>query len=668
MIETIPLSKLVPSPRNVRKHTDPAADAELKASIAACGLLQNLVVRPAVKGKFEVEAGERRRRAMLGLADDKALPRNHPVTCLVLDKADSSCTASLAENFHRLAMNPADEAEAFAALIDGGASIEEVARRFGLTLRFVEGRLRLSQLAPAVFEALGKGEITLDLAKAYGATSDQQIQLQVFEQVTGGYYAPTPDSVRRMVLAGTVRGSDPRAKLVGRGDYTAAGGRIERELFDDDASEAWCDVALLETLAAAKMDERAAALASEQGLAWVKPTLDPYVSHDLTEGLVRLPVEPAPLSEADIARLDQLDASFDDHAAILEDEESADEAVTAAEAAIAEIERECQEIRGRPPVIADELKGEAGMILVLSRDGTPQLQPVYYSEQQTGPDDNVIELVSGEGAAGPRRSALSRRLVDELAMQRRDVLALHVMSDPALALDLMVFTLADADTSDWRTKTATTIRGGAPTGPISGFEAKDAPASASLAELRSSLDETWRAGEDMIMRFDAFRVLSDAARAAWLGFVIGRTLEASLNMAGERRMEFHDHLGSLTGIDMAAWWRPSAANYFDRVPKALILDALGAIGGPELAARFAAVKKADLAISAERVFSGTYITEAEVRDRALAWVPEVMRFSAAPGKPNGELEAEAGAEMLIEVNGAADGVSGDDEPRRELAA
>ena len=668
MIETIPLSKLVPSPRNVRKHTDPAADAELKASIAACGLLQNLVVRPAVKGKFEVEAGERRRRAMLGLADDKALPRNHPVTCLVLDKADSSCTASLAENFHRLAMNPADEAEAFAALIDGGASIEEVARRFGLTLRFVEGRLRLSQLAQAVFEALGKGEITLDLAKAYGATSDQQIQLQVFEQVTGGYYAPTPDSVRRMVLAGTVRGSDPRAKLVGRGDYTAAGGRIERELFDDDASEAWCDVALLETLAAAKMDERAAALASEQGLAWVKPTLDPYVSHDLTEGLVRLPVEPAPLSEADIARLDQLDASFDDHAAILEDEESADEAVTAAEAAIAEIERECQEIRGRPPVIADELKGEAGMILVLSRDGSPQLQPVYYSEQQTGPDDNVIELVSGEGAAGPRRSALSRRLVDELAMQRRDVLALHVMSDPALALDLMVFTLADADTSDWRTKTATTIRGGAPTGPISGFEAKDAPASASLAELRSSLDETWRAGEDMIMRFDAFRVLSDAARAAWLGFVIGRTLEASLNMAGERRMEFHDHLGSLTGIDMAAWWRPSAANYFDRVPKALILDALGAIGGPELAARFAAVKKADLAISAERVFSGTYITEAEVRDRALAWVPEVMRFSAAPGKPNGELEAEAGAEMLIEVNGAADGVSGDDEPRRELAA
>ena len=73
MIKSIPLNKLVQSPRNVRRHSDPAADAELKASIAAHGLLQNLIVRPAAKGKFEVEAGERRRRAMLALADDQGL-------------------------------------------------------------------------------------------------------------------------------------------------------------------------------------------------------------------------------------------------------------------------------------------------------------------------------------------------------------------------------------------------------------------------------------------------------------------------------------------------------------------------------------------------------------------------------------------------------------------
>lgn len=659
MIKSIPLNKLVQSPRNVRRHGDPAADAELKASIAAHGLLQNLIVRPAARGKFEVEAGERRRKAMLVLADDKILPKDHEVTCLVLeDSIGTAVETSLAENFHRLAMNPADEAQAFAALIDTGASTDEVARRFGLTVRFVEGRLRLATLAPVVFEALASGEITLDLAKAFGATSDQEIQARVFEQVSSAYYAPSADSIRRMVLSGTVRGSDPRARLVGRDAYVAAGGRIERELFDDDDSESWVDVALLENLAAAEMEKRANALAAEQGLAWVKPTLDPYASHDLVEGLVRLPAEPAPLTEAELARLDELDASYDEHAAILEDEDSAEEALAAAEATIEAIERECQDIRAKPPELAPELKAEAGMILVLSRDGTPVLQPVFYGEREAhvDDDDDAVEVVPGDGK---RRAALSKRLVDELAMQRRDVLALHVASDPGLALDIMVFTLADADTHDWRSRAATTLRGSVPAGPIIGFEAKDALASASLADLRSGLDETWRSGEDVSTRFEMFRALSDESRAAWLGFVVARTLEASLNMAGERHIAFQDRLGSLIGIDMAQWWRPTAANYFDRVSKQVILDALTDVGGLELSSRFASVKKGDLAMSAERVFAGTYITEVEVRERALAWVPEVMRFAAL-----------SASDAVDEPQGSgADCVANDDhQPPSEVAA
>lgn len=663
MIKAIPLNKLFQSPRNVRRHAEAAADVELKASIAAHGLLQNLIVRPAAKGKFEVEAGERRRRAMLALVTDRLLPRDHAVTCLVLEDADEAAVeTSLAENFHRLAMNPADEAQAFASLVESGASSEDVARRFGLTVRFVEGRLRLARLAPIVFEALASGEITLDMAKAFGATSDQEIQARVFEQVTSAYYAPSPDSIRRMVLSGTVRGSDPRARLVGRDAYVAAGGRIERELFDDDDSESWVDVALLESLAQARMEEHARAVAAEQGLAWVKPTLDTYASHDLVSGLARLPAEPAPLTEAEIARLDELDASYDEHAAILEDEESAEEAVAAAEAAIEAIEHECQDIRNRPPVLAPELKAEAGMILTLSRDGTPVLQPVFYGEHEDGAEagDDAIEVVAGDGGEGPRRSALSKRLVDELAMQRRDVLALHVASDPGLALDFLVFTLADADTHDWRSQSATTLRGGVPAGPIVGFEAKDAPATAALAELRTGLDESWRSGEDAAARFDAFRLLSEEDRAAWLGFVIARTLEASLNMAGERRIAFQDHLGSLIGIDTAQWWRPTAANYFDRVSKQVILDALADVGGTELSARFASVKKADLAASAERVFAGNYITEAEVRERALGWVPEVMRFpSSSP--------SQAEAEPALADN-AASGPSEDNQTPHELAA
>lgn len=661
MIKSIPLNKLVQSPRNVRRRTDAGADAQLKASIAAHGLLQNLVVRPSAKGKFEVEAGGRRHRAMLALAEDKVLSRSHEVTCLVLDNAE----ISLAENFHQLKMNPADEAQAFASLVEDGISVEDLAHNYGLTVRFVEGRLRLATLAPVVFEALAAGEITLDIAKAFGATSDQEIQACVFEQAFSGYYAPSADSIRRMVLSGTVRGSDPRARLVGRDAYVAAGGRIERELFDDDDSESWADVALLESLAQAKMEEHAKVLAAEQGVAWIRPTLDPYVRYDLVEGLARLPAEPAPLAETEVARLDELDASYDEHAAILENEDSAEEAVAAAEAAIEAIERECQDLRNRPLVLAPELKSEAGMILTLSRDGTPVLQPEFYAESSAiaGDDDEAIEVVPSESGNGPRRSVLSKRLVDELAMQRRDVLSLHVASDPGLALDLLVFTLADGDTSDWRSRSATTIRGSNPSGPIIGFEPADAPVTAALADLRTSLDEGWRDGKDVAERFDRFRGLSDEARAAWLGFVVGRTLEASLNMTGDRRIAFHDHLGRLIGIDMAQWWRPTAANYFDRVSKQVILAALAEVGGPELSSRFGSVKKAELATSAERVFSGTYIAEVEVRERALAWVPDVMRFGEAPA-PADEVDETPADETDVEV--VVETVA--DEPPGELAA
>ena len=68
MIHSIPLKKLVPSPRNVRKSSDVLADLQLRADIAARGLLQNLVVRKGKRGKFEVEAGGRRLAALQALA------------------------------------------------------------------------------------------------------------------------------------------------------------------------------------------------------------------------------------------------------------------------------------------------------------------------------------------------------------------------------------------------------------------------------------------------------------------------------------------------------------------------------------------------------------------------------------------------------------------------
>ena len=72
----IPLHSLIPSPLNVRKTpAEGSAFQQLKTSIAAHGLLENLLVQPADQaddgaGRYEVVAGGRRLAALQALADE----------------------------------------------------------------------------------------------------------------------------------------------------------------------------------------------------------------------------------------------------------------------------------------------------------------------------------------------------------------------------------------------------------------------------------------------------------------------------------------------------------------------------------------------------------------------------------------------------------------------
>jgi ParB family transcriptional regulator, chromosome partitioning protein len=81
-VRNIPLDKLVPSPTNVRKTPPSAAeDAELKASIRARGLKQNLVVHPSAgeNGVHAVTAGGRRLKALQELGAEGVIPADFKV-------------------------------------------------------------------------------------------------------------------------------------------------------------------------------------------------------------------------------------------------------------------------------------------------------------------------------------------------------------------------------------------------------------------------------------------------------------------------------------------------------------------------------------------------------------------------------------------------------------
>jgi ParB family chromosome partitioning protein len=440
----------------------------------------------------------------------------------------------------------------------------------------------------------------------------------------------------------------------------AAGGRIERDLFSEESDARWLDIALLERLAGEKLEEVAATTAAEIGIAFVRPTLDSWVSHSQTEGLRRVPLETQPLTDEESARVEALEGEIEDLVDLLQDDETAGQARDEAEARIRELSDRIAEITDKPPVIDEALKSQVGAFLLLDPEGRPRLDSSLYA-QSAPAGGGSAEEDDGDGFADrsgekAKAAGLSQRLVDELAMQRRDILAVHIAADPGLALDLAIFLMIDRDAGYSSEKSGSSLMAAAPSDPVFGFKTPGAAATIARAEATDALDRSWTEGATRSDRFDAFRALADEARAAWLGHAVARTLEASLLFPGQRACTFHDHLGQLLGIDVARWWRPTGANYFDRIPKALTLGALAEVGGPDLAGRYSRAKKAELAQACERIFSGDFIAEADVKQAALAWVPEVMRFApsaalgdtrsaaeAAEDEAANQLSAEAGA-------------------------
>ena len=254
LIREVPLSRLALAPENVRKTPpDPQADAELKASIAALGLLENLVVRTAAPDPgslpgqaadgaecYAVVAGGRRLMAMQSLVEDGVLDADHPVPCLVAADGNTVGELSLAENVVRIAMHPADQVVAFTNLAGAGLSVATIAARFGMSERLVEQRLRLGNAAPELLEAYRANAIDLEVLKAFAVTTDRERQMAVWEQVSAQGYRPSAWQVKRLLTEERVPGASAIARFVGVEAYEAAGGQVLRDLFArDDESGVW---------------------------------------------------------------------------------------------------------------------------------------------------------------------------------------------------------------------------------------------------------------------------------------------------------------------------------------------------------------------------------------------------------------------------------------------
>ena len=201
----LPVAAIVPNRFQPREHFDEEALTSLTASIREMGVLQPILVRPAVDDQYEIIAGERRWRAA------KRAGLQH-IPCIVREVEDTAALEhALVENLHRQDLNPLEEAAAYQQLMeDFGLTQELVAQRVGRSRSAVANTLRLFQLAPSLQRMIADGRLTAGHARALLATPDRELQEEMADAVVaGGLSVRDVEQLVRDRLAPKVEEAEP---------------------------------------------------------------------------------------------------------------------------------------------------------------------------------------------------------------------------------------------------------------------------------------------------------------------------------------------------------------------------------------------------------------------------------------------------------------------------
>lgn len=677
---SVPLNKLVLSPKNVRKTHAPEEIEEMAASIAVRnrGLLQNLGVTEQIDeageptGAWEVVAGGRRYRALVLLAGRKRLAATAPIPCRKVAR-EEAMDASLVENEQRRALHPADAYEAFASLhhLGRGLGMEEIAARHGVSVHTVRQRLRLGTVAPALLAAYREGKLSLDHVMAFTVTDDRAAQERAYAELPD--WQRTPAAIRRALTRSSVSAYDARVLLVGLDAYQVAGGSVQRDLFSDDQGGWVTDTVLLERLVGERMQEAAEQVRGE-GWKWI--VTSPQAAGEYWR-LRRVWPEQVSLSEADEKRREEFGARYEELAL---EHSSVEDVPQEIQVELERIERELDALEARERVFRPEDMAQAGATIVLTNDGRLQVERGYVrpeDEPQPEPEDEAAEEVKavaseheegdhecvavekdaeqavdgarqptsmGSSASNadpkPRPPALTADLDAELSTHRTMGLRAEIMRQPDLALRVLAHSLATVTFyGSHHSTVARLVSSHAGSYAMSAGAVADSPARQAIkqvedeqrAKLPSSHVQLWTWLEEQEV----------PALLALLAVCVGRGAEAGggdwVETAGT------PHVSALAarraGLDMRRWWTATQASYLSRVTKAGILEAVREGAGEDAARRIDGMRKDAMAENAEALLAGK------------GWLPQRLQVSVA-----GSAALELASSEVEENGGGSEGV------------
>lgn len=610
----IPVSLLVPPPRNVRKHNKQSIE-DLAASIRAHGgLIHNLIVTPAnASGKYEVAAGEGRLLALRALIKAKALPKDFAVPCKVVSP-EEALEISLAENLIRTAMHPADQFAAFKKLVDEGKPVEDVAAHFRVAPLVVKQRMKLANVSPALIAKFREDEITLEQMMALAVTDDHDAQERVWS-IARAPWQREPSALRAALTGADVASTDRRAKYVGIDAYEKAGGAVRRDLFSDTVY--FTDAALLDRLVDEKL-ARAAERVRKEGWGWVEHRAQCSYA-ELRAFARQSPTLRAPTKkeQAMLDKLDEQDATLRQEG---EGEDVSTERLDEIDAALEAFAEKRRAIEDARVVDDPDAKAQAGALVLLDHDGKVKIERalVRRESRAAARSDNAKANGDADASATPKErpefsDALTRRLTAERTLALRAVLAQH----PTHALTVLVHSLVlDAFYHERESVLAVTIKDDSALAR-SGIDADNTKAAQVLHALREDLQVALPSQASELW---AWMIAQDSAtQLQYLAYCITPALNVmqdratNLSTTSARPIEGARALAALLGLDMADWWQPTVENFCGGVPKAKLIEAVSEAKGRDAGECLAMMKKAGAIAAAAEALDGT------------RWLPSLLR-------------------------------------------
>lgn len=620
-IVTVPLNKLDRDPLNVRKTYTAESVEALAASIKANGVLQNIIVRKATKGRYFVSAGGRRLAALELLAEQGEISKDHPVEAKIR-MAEDATEISLTENVMREQMHPADQYEAFKTLADQGKSVSDIAARFGTTEIIVNRRLALAKVSPVLMAAYRAEELSFEQLAAFTISDDHARQEEVWNGLQS--WDRSAHTIKRQLTAEEVPGTDKRVAFIGGlAAYEAAGGPVRRDLFSEAGGFA-CDSGLLETLVLAKLESLAEPVKAE-GWKWVE-----FVASqpDSLYQLGRVYPQKMELSEADQAKLDQLSEEYDSLAELIE----AGAADEDAEPRLAEVEKQIDALRDAEEAYQAEDLARAGAILTLDYHGRLSIHRGLVKDEDRkakgetdkGDGDGIED--TEETASKAAKLTHSAPLIEDLTAQKTAVLRVELSNNPDIALVAVVHAMLLRVAYAYNTEQSA-LQISLTHERLEG-SMKRPDDNRALAEWES-IKENY--GHKITGNpADLWEWCLDQSREELLNllaFAAAHSVNAvELKFSGDRRQAFAhaDQIGQALNVDMRDYFTPTAESYFNHLNRQSIEAAVAEVRGADFASGISAMKKAEAATYAEKA----------VKDSG--WLPAPIRIATAPVEDEAE--------------------------------